>query len=458
MKNLSKQLSSVLSETRFDLDYTEMAGNGKQIDVSKPGLTPPELARFYETWNYGIVNMRAEIHAPCSKMLQLADEVRIVLGDFIGEHSDSLRHAFPINQLSDSSSLRMRQRGLFVSEFATRTENFAKGLVQAAAIIGVEQVERLLTAWIHGGPIRFRISTILNGLPLKSRLPLREDIQITPLPLTTAKLPRMPRHEHLVGRDYLGLPVLSLMMSVSPSLSRPSSVRLGETVETNAQEDIDLNVICDALSLQANCHVTHSFLWVEYEEAGPFSLSDWQTWSSGDNYLEPAPRRMISEHPETGVVTIARDDDVSIPKPKRRAVLQTMEALREADNNLRIALARWKRSKRPDAQLEDRFIDLRLALEMLYLKDLGKNTELRFRLSLYGAWHLGSSTEERKDINKKLRNAYDMASRAVHTGEVPDDSKDCLEKAQDLCRDGILKLLLEDDEVDWGDLILGGSL
>ena len=456
MKNLSKQLSSVLSESSFDLQYTEIAGNGKQNEMSKPGLTPSELAGIYRNWDYGIVNMRAELHAPHIKMSQLADEVRIVLGDFIDGDSDSLRHAFPINQLSHYSSYTMHQDGFFAAEFETTTENFAKGLVQAAAITGVEQVERLLTAWIRGEPIRFRLSTILSGLALNTRLSPREDIEITPLPLTTARLPRMPRHEHLVGRHYLGLSVLSLMMSASPSLSRPTSVALGETVKANAQKDVELNVVCDALSLQANCHVTHSFLWVDYVEAGPFSLSDWQTWSSGANYIERARWKSSSGDYKTGVVAIERKDDVLIPNLDRGAVLQTIKALRVADKKLRIALARWNRSKRSDAQLEDRFIDLRLALEMLYLKDIDKNTELRFRLSLYGAWHLGSSPEERKDISKKLRDAYDMASHAVHRGEVPDDSKECLEKAQDLCRDGILKLLLEDDNMDWGDLILGG--
>ena len=68
-----------------------------------------------------------------------------------------------------------------------------------------------------------------------------------------------------------------------------------------------------------------------------------------------------------------------------------------------------------------------------------------------------SARLQRSDISKKLRDAYDMASRAVHKGEVPDDSKECLEKAQELCRDGILKLLLGGAKVDWGALILGGS-
>ena len=64
---------------------------------------------------------------------------------------------------------------------------------------------------------------------------------------------------------------------------------------------------------------------------------------------------------------------------------------------------------------------LRLALELLYLKDFANehSQEMRFRLSLFGAWHLGVSLDERRRIRRTLRDAYDMASKAVHLGEVP---------------------------------------
>ena len=79
--------------------------------------------------------------------------------------------------------------------------------------------------------------------------------------------------------------------------------------------------------------------------------------------------------------------------------------------------ARWPRTP----ELEDKYIDLRVALEAIYLKDFMNehSQEMRFRLALFGAWHLGADFEERRSIRKGLRDAYDTASKAVHEGELP---------------------------------------
>ena len=112
---------------------------------------------------------------------------------------------------------------------------------------------------------------------------------------------------------------------------------------------------------------------------------------------------------------------------------------------------------RPGIAIVDQLIELRIALEALYLKDFTneRSQEMRFRLALFGAWHLGETFARRQAIRKTLRDAYDKASGAVHTGEVPVGAHATLKKARNLCREGILKLLEEEPLVDWGDMILG---
>lgn len=82
---------------------------------------------------------------------------------------------------------------------------------------------------------------------------------------------------------------------------------------------------------------------------------------------------------------------------------------------------------------------------------------MRFRLALFGAWHIGSDSAKRRVIRKKLRQAYDVASGAVHSGDVvfTPEHQVLLADAQALCRQGILKLLDEGEPRDWGDLVLG---
>ena len=459
MNSLSERLAATLRETSFDLEY---ARNGKRTAVIKRGLTASELAEACHAQSTGVVSRRAYVRVPEAIMSQLVEELRNVLGRFIDPDSDRIGHAFPIDPFGSSSRHTIRPDGLSEFEYVSSVEDFANGLVQAAAIMGVDRAMQLLADWKRGEPIRFRTSTFVNGLTLDAPLSPRKDIEIVPLPLTTTELPRLPSHNNLSGRDYLGLTVLSLAMSASPALFRPKTGDSEATVRLQTERDIDINVVCEALSLQANCHVSQSLMWTEYEDAAPFSMKDWETWTLGTNSFKRARWKSIRTDLQTGAVTLELHDDVSIASLDKDEVMQTIKTLQDADNRdrkLRIAVDRWKRSKQPDAQLEDRYIDLRIALETLYLKDFADehSTEMRFRLSLFGAWHLGSTLEERREIRKTLRDAYDTASGVVHSGEISSKSKGCLEEAQELCRLGILKLLREGPPEDWGDLILGAS-
>ena len=111
---------------------------------------------------------------------------------------------------------------------------------------------------------------------------------------------------------------------------------------------------------------------------------------------------------------------------------------------------------RPESTLVDKFVDLRIALEAVYLERL--EGEMGFRLATYGAWHLGESAAERREYAGVLRKAYHTSSRAVHSGELSEtaEARDLLTRAQNLCRSGILKRLSEKVEPKWDEIILGG--
>ena len=112
------------------------------------------------------------------------------------------------------------------------------------------------------------------------------------------------------------------------------------------------------------------------------------------------------------------------------------------------------RSKR-NTDIVDQLIELRIALEALYLPSGSEGA--RFHVSNHGAWHLGVDFAERREFQKVLRDAYDAASRAVHTGTVEpiEVQRALLVDAQSLCRKGILKRMDEDEVPNWSELILG---
>ena len=135
-------------------------------------------------------------------------------------------------------------------------------------------------------------------------------------------------------------------------------------------------------------------------------------------------------------------------------------ARKQAGRSPERAIKRWIESKRPDAALDDRFADLRIAFESLYAPE--SRAELSFRVAFLGAWHLGADYADRRRYYDLLRETYKQSSAAVHDGDVKNTEKnrETLANAQQACREAILKRLAEPAEVvrDGIDVALGALL
>ena len=121
---------------------------------------------------------------------------------------------------------------------------------------------------------------------------------------------------------------------------------------------------------------------------------------------------------------------------------------------------------------EDRLVDLLIAAESLFLGG-SRDTEVRYRLSLYAATLLGNSAETRRDIARTMRNAYDVRSDVVHgrrpdaqsLGTIKDRARTLAEftdVVEDIVRRGVLRLSdlahaarAGRQPIDWDDLLLG---
>lgn len=131
---------------------------------------------------------------------------------------------------------------------------------------------------------------------------------------------------------------------------------------------------------------------------------------------------------------------------------------------LRIAIDRWIKSK-TDGSLVDKIIDLGIAFEVLYVPDGGG--DITYKFSIRAARHLGNDKEHRKELLTKFKNIYRCRSDAVHGGKLGPTVKfgvdsipvsDFIERAQDLCRQSILKIIEDGKFPDWDSLILGGEV
>lgn len=454
MQRLRKLLDSILSKTTFDMRTGE-------------AISPAQLREIFERNRRDDAELpearSAGLIVPAESISKLDRYLRVLLEDYIDPETNHIGHAFPIGS-SAPRRITNLSNGLSSFEYVSPVDNFARGLIKGAAVLGVENAARLLSGWSQGRPLEYCTSGIINGVTVNETLVPMDGVRLELLPLSTDKLPAyLPRRDGIPASDYLGRTVLFIDSIASPALFRPQANRLEQNIKASNTPNVDIATVCQALSLESNSYVDVGFIWNDCQELAEYSFADYSSWSIGGGRIEPllAAGMSLEIDSTTGVKTLTADGrpTVNVSEEQLGRTLRALAGL--PSGGTRTAVSRWAKSKDRSEHLVDRFIDLRIALESLYLQDFSNETsqEMRFRLSLFGAWHLGADFGDRKSIRKRLREAYDRASGAVHGGKLDHttDNQRLLSDGQRLCCRGILKLLKEGPPPDWGDVILGAG-
>ncbi len=309
--------------------------------------------------------------------------------------------------------------------------DLARACVTATALLGSEQVVHRLNKWTRGDAVPFRTCATVSGIDIDGPVDLGGGMRLETLPVLLTPL---PIGAHAPGPREVKLTV---EREGGPPFYNPESRPEREDAWGGRPEPL-IDALCGALSLALDYSVTRRLSWSECDEIQGFNLTMGMSWQTAPDILSL---------------------DVSSPLSTEQAaevegLLQKRQAHESAD--LAMAIRRWVRSK-AQTDIADQFIELRIALEALFLKDsIG---ESRFRVSSRAAWYLGQSLEERIGHQKTISAAYDVASRAVHTGAVKnaEEHRELLGAAQSFVRSAIVKRLDEADEPDWGKLVLGGD-
>ena len=203
---------------------------------------------------------------------------------------------------------------------------------------------------------------------------------------------------------------------------------------------------CQALSLTCNSAVHATIQWEFLAKDKLYNLtrSEGYSWSPDVD--------LFGDSTVTGEVQIGE---------AKRLYEKLVNPNSNVAGRLQIPIDRWIKSKTSQTP-EDKIIDLGIALEALYLSETDYNREITFRFSLHAAWHLGKDKEQRKALMQEFKAIYKWRSMVVHTGKLPkkimnepEEAEAFIAKAQDLCRDSILKILEDGKFPDWNDLILG---
>ena len=467
MQQLKNLLELAVDQASFDVGRIEENKGGVRISYAfrrQELVTREQLSEMIATkgWEAGKLHRasRAKLVLCDELFTELENLVRCLLQDCIDPETDRIGHAFPTGG-DEVGHIRHTEQS-----WVSAVVSFTKALVKGAAVVGPQNAAEQLQRWLEGrDPVRYCEAGILNGVAFTEPLAPLKGVRIEPLPLSSDDLPvHLPRPSGLSADDYLGRTVLYIEREASPALFRPGPTSRETSVTVRDVPGVDFDAACQALSLECDTYVETGFYWNYYQGLPGLMQVNYNSWSFGNQRLDTWP---LTTHVQLADWHLADKgtlfpNGISGPLPSEERLGETLKAIKDLhpDHTTRTAISRWMRSRDDKQSLVDRYIDLRIALEALYLEDfLDERTtqEMRFRLALFGAWHLGDNFKERQSIRKKVRDSYDRASAAVHGGSIAYDSKsrELLSDGQGLCRKGIQKVLRQGLPKNWGDLILG---
>ena len=328
--------------------------------------------------------------------------------------------------------------------------DLATRLIWGAVFLGEKEVVRIFFNWLSGEPMETEYKYILVGLNTKNNETLSENND--GIKLYASKNSKI----FSLSKQYLDYDrtILSFKTTYEPCFFSTDTNALKKNpyghIKSNPSLGIDRRgdigkIFIDAMALECDSYVEPSDVLEDYGVLAQFSI---------ETKVKLAWRyRNVSDDPLTHTIS----------KEQFKKSFAIFKKLGKKENEkLDIPIMRWLRSKKEGALLEDRLIDLRIALEALYLNKDARGGEKGFRVALCGAWDISepSNRKENYDILKKL---YNDASNALHgtmdswNPKKLNNTRDNLKRAQRICRQGILSYLERDlGSQDYLEVILRG--
>ena len=437
------------------LAHTTFSGGG----VS----TPDDLRLTLAGASWGSPTLRgalaSRLDVPDHVLDPLIDALRDRLTPYLDVTTDRIGHSFPI--VGDGRSSVRIVDGVVEYQSTSSLAGVAAALVRAAAVLGSAPAAVLFDGWVGGEPIRFKVCLVLGGAYVSDYLELNAGLRLFTLPTSSDALPpSMPDMDHNRVGAILGHPLLEVDVSTRPVFFLPpgDDDEFPELQSITALAPASVNVFMIALSLVCDRYVGVAWSWSDFGPVWLFAGGSRTGLAGPGMVTTPLLGQIYTYSPDRNVTTA---DGFVPPSPHIFAnrlwraweLLPELHDRHSRDSRFRLAVTRWYHAR--SAASFDRVVDLRIALESLYLgSDRG---ELTFRLATTAARHLKANVDERREVQRTLIRFYDLASRAIHGADVDltgGNNAQLVRRAGLLCRDGILKILEERSIPDWSDLLL----
>ena len=190
MERVIEALNAILAETRFGIEYREYARFSPAAGSRRGKLGEATVSELREVYRREVEGRNVQVsvrqQGPEELMSDLLEVLRDELEPFIDPGTGRIGHAFPIEGGS-AEQITVADGDLYRFEYHSELRDFARALVQAAAVMGVQAATRAMAAWCQRQPVEVRMATVLSGLLLSETVAPRGDIELVPLALSTAR-------------------------------------------------------------------------------------------------------------------------------------------------------------------------------------------------------------------------------------------------------------------------------
>ena len=443
MRNLQKALSEALRYASFTNRFSE-----RSVSPSKMRDLYKERRRFY----YSVKDVES-IKVRDAELDNLVSCINKVLKAYISPKTGSLGSG--ISKLGNSPHL-------------PSCKDYAKVLVLASARIGESRVIEMLEGWSQGTPMRVWDCLLIEGVKTEERIHIADGFYLETLPSDDmsdmSEFPRslyfhvfpegpyseetMSANECSFWRDrFEESSILCFEADAGPGLYHPDEY-LGEEYnpfrtgwpDITRISECDNSTLCMAISLELNHPVRWRRQWYDYEDLYAFFLTLPGFVSGRRTSIDP---RINSS------VNITREQ---LEKSK------DLHNLIANENDLRKGFFRWSNSRTSKLQ-ENQLVELRIAMESIFLHNAPGRGAIGNRVAMHGAWFLGGNFEERLDYFNALKKVYNLSSRVIHGTPLGRDKagehSETISKGQNLCRDAMIRIARQGGFPKWERLVLG---
>ena len=447
-----QELKQLLHEALANLEIRLRSANSSQvltIDIHEYRMDVQQSWTSHSLRSASIVE-RYEIHIANDVLKsKLLDLIRSEFAQFI--HEDRIRSAclYLVGGPTDGYPL----------------DCLLEQLLKIAIVHRIERAVSDFDRCTENRHAPFQHIALLEGIKLEAEIQVFEGVRLVPLPTSGSKLSNyLPDTVFfdIPAPSTLGKTLLIIDAFMSPIFLKPTSnqfreddfpFQIGVTGWKSSKFDTYnfCKKFCQALSFVCNSAVQTSLEWRFLAKDLLFNFNTLGT--SEFTYYKNAD-------PSGNSTTIG---EAQVDETKcLYEILDNLDSNVEA--KLQIPIDRWIKSKTSQTTV-DKAIDLGIALEALYLpKD--NIEQLSFQFRLHAAWHLGRNKADREMLMDEFKAIYILRSKAVHNGDVSEkiqirkgeeriDTSEFILRAQNLCRQSIMKILEDGEFPDWNSLVLG---